>query len=148
VYTKLFLLIHKVKRTELGGKKIFEIGGKYYFEDIGLRNSILGYKPADINKVLENLVFSHLKISGYNVMIGVMNSLEVDFAAEKKGEILYVKVAYLLHDQATVDREFGNLLAIDDQYPKMVVSMDEDYATGTYKGVRHYHIREFLTKQL
>ncbi|MEN8227605.1 MAG: ATP-binding protein [Bacteroidota bacterium] len=136
--------ISKTRRQDLAGKKIFEIGEKYFFEDTGLRNSIAGYKAGDIGKVLENAVYAHLRSSGYTIHVGVSGSREVDFVAERLGEKVYVQVCYLLQDQTTVDREFGNLLAIKDNYPKFVVSMDEVFGKNTYQGIRHMHIRDFL----
>lgn len=138
--------VYKTSRAQVGGKKLFEIGEKYFFEDIGLRNAIAGFNPADIHKVIENVVFSHLRFHGYKVHVGVLGSKEIDFIAEKNGEKTYLQVCYLLHDQTTIKREFGNLLAIKDQYPKIVVSMDHLFAKNTYLGVKHMHIREFLTK--
>jgi len=139
--------ILKVRRSDIAGKKIFEIGEKYYFEDLGLRHSIIGYRQADIGKVLENLVFIHLKRSGYEVTVGRMGQKEIDFACEKKGERLYVQVAYMITDQRVHDREFGNLLGIKDNFKKIVVSMDE--MTGdTFKGIGHVNIRDFLVSAL
>lgn len=135
--------IHKTRRQDIVGKKIFEIGEKYYFEDIGLRNCIAGYKTTDTGKIIENAVFSHLKIHGYTVRIGVFGTREIDFVAEKQGERLYVQACYLLHDQDTIDREFGNLLAIQDNYPKMVVSLDEVTGKNTFKGIQHVHLKDF-----
>lgn len=135
--------IFRVPRSEISGKKIFEIGEKYYFEDLGLRHSITGYKQVDINKVLENLVFMHLKISGYDVTVGKLNHNEIDFVCEKGEERLYVQVAYLITDQNVRDREFGNLLKIQDNYRKVVVSMDEVIG-GKYMGIEHINIKDFL----
>lgn len=137
--------IFKVPRSNIGGKKIFEINDKYYFEDLGLRHSIISYKQMDINKVLENLVFLHLKIAGYKITVGQLGKKEVDFVCEKKGERMYVQVAYLVTEE-NAEREFGNLLAIRDNYPKMVVSMDEVIGDSKYKGIKHLHIRDFLVK--
>lgn len=137
------LFIFKVQRSDICGKKIFEIGEKYYFEDLGLRHSIIGYKQTDINKILENLVFLHLKIKGYKVTIGKLRDKEIDFVCNKGEERMYVQVAYLIDNQKTIDREFGNLLRIKDNYPKFVVSMDE-MAVGQYKGIVQVNIREFL----
>ena len=136
--------VHKVRRFEVTGKKIFKTGEKYYFEDIGLRNSITGFRPTDVWKNMENAVFSHLRIMGYNVYVGVSGKKEISFVAEKKGERIYIQVCYLLQDQTTIDREFGNLLAVKDNYPKIVVSMDELFGKNTYLGIRHMHLREFL----
>ena len=138
-------LIFKVPRADIAGRKIFEIGEKYYFEDLGIRHAISGYRHGDINKILENLVFIHLKMSGYKVNVGKLGDREIDFVCEKAGERLYVQVAYLLKDEETRAREFGNLLAVKDNYPKIVVSMDET-AGGGFKGVEQLNIREFLLR--
>jgi predicted AAA+ superfamily ATPase len=134
-----------VQRSDIAGKKIFEIGEKYYFEDLGLRHSIVGYKQVDINKILENLVFLHLKISGYKITVGKLKEKEIDFVCDRGGERLYVQVAYRIDNQKIIDREFGNLLKIEDNYPKLVVSMDE--AIGDkYKGIEQVNIIKFLDK--
>jgi len=138
-------LIQKVKRMEIAGKKIFEIGEKFYFQDLGLRHTINGYKPNDMAKILENAVLEHLLYRGYDVKVGQINDLEIDFVCERAGEKLYVQVAYLLQDEKTMNREFGNLLKINDNYPKIVVSMDE-FTGNTYEGIQHLHIRRFLTE--
>ncbi|OFX19077.1 MAG: ATPase [Bacteroidetes bacterium GWA2_31_9b] len=138
--------IFKVLRADITGKKIFEIGEKYYFEDIGLRNSIVGYKANDINKILENVVYQHLKISGYQISIGKTANKEIDFICEKSGKKIYVQVTYLLQDEKTVNREFGNLLEIKDNYPKYVVSMDEAMSGSDFKGIKQIHIKEFISK--
>ena len=136
--------ILNVKREEIHGKKIFELNEKFYFEDIGLRNAVIGFRPNDISKILENVVYNHLKIAGYQVTVGVGGVNEIDFIAKKSGEIIYIQVCYLLEDQKTTDREFGNLLRIKDQYPKYVVSMDKIIGKNTYQGVMHKSIRDFV----
>jgi predicted AAA+ superfamily ATPase len=135
----------KVNRTELRGKKIFEIGQKYYFEDLGLRHAVLGYRPTDIGKILENIVYLHLRIAGYGVHIGKNQDKEIDFVCNRGNEKLYVQVAYLLTEDKTIEREFGNLELIPDNYPKYVVSMDE-FAPSNRNGIEHVNIREFLKK--
>lgn len=142
-YLETSFLICKVKRSDIEGKKIFEIGEKYFFEDIGIRNSIVGYKANDIHKLLENIVYLHLRIAGYTVFVGHDGDKEIDFIAEKMGEKIYVQVAYVLSNQETVDREFGNLLNISDNYPKYVVTMDELSDVATYKGISRLHIKDF-----
>lgn len=134
---------NKVMRMDVNGKKIFEIGEKYYFEDLGLRNTLVGYKIADISKILENVVYNHLIIGGYTVYIGQKGNKEIDFVAQKNGEILYIQVCYLLSGEQVFEREFGNLLSIDDNFEKIVVSMDQNYTSGTYKGVKHAYIPDF-----
>lgn len=135
--------IFKVNRSEIVGRKIFEIGEKFYFEDLGLRHSIIGYRQNDINKILENIVFIHLKMAGYKVTIGWENGKEIDFVCERNSERIYIQVAYILSDDKVREREFGNLLAIHDNFPKIVLSMD--YSEGnTYKGIIHKNIIDFL----
>ena len=136
----------KVNREELRGKKIFEIGQKYYLEDLGLRHSLLGYRTADIGKILENIVYLHLVIAGYQVRIGKFQNKEIDFICTRGDEKIYVQVAYLIADEATRKREFGNLELAYDNHPKFVVSLDEN-ASGNMAGIKHVHIREFI-KQL
>ncbi|MFH1983152.1 MAG: ATP-binding protein [Pseudomonadota bacterium] len=137
------MLVSRVNRMDIAGKRMFEIGEKYYFEDLGLRHALVGYRVTDINKVLENIVFLHLRAAGYEVHVGQVGPREVDFVGEKNGERRYVQVAYLLADEAVRQREFGNLMAISDNFPKVVVTMDE-ITGGSHEGIDHVHIRDFL----
>jgi hypothetical protein len=147
-YLEASYLIFKVKRTGIEGKKVFEIGEKYFFEDIGIRNAIAGYSTNDIHKILENVVYLHLRMAGYSVTVGLEGNKEVDFIAQKAGEKIYVQVAYLLINQETIDREFGNLLNIFDNYPKYVVTMDELTETSAYKGIVRMHVKDFCLKMV
>jgi len=142
-FLKDAFFIFKVQRWDLVGKKVFEIGEKYYFEDLGLRHSVVGFRQSDINKILENIVFIHLKIAGYDVRIGWENGREIDFICEKNGEKLYIQVAYLIATDEVKDREFGNLLRINDNYPKVVLSMD-DFTDATYLGIKQENIVDFI----
>lgn len=139
-------IIHKVPRTDVVGKKIFEVGEKYYFEDLGIRNRIAGYNPADIAGIIENAVYAHLKYLGYEVKVGVSGKKEIDFIAEMENERVYIQASYLLHSDATIQREFGNLLDIKDNYPKYVVSMDKFSGGNSYKGIQYIQLKEFLTE--
>lgn len=136
-------LIHRVERYDLVGKRIFEVGEKYYFENIGIRNIVIGYRITDRAKLLENLVYNHLLYRGYQIKVGINGVQEIDFVCEKNSEKLYVQVTLRLDSEKTIDREFGNLLKIADNYPKLVVSEDE-FSGNTYNGIRHYTIRKFL----
>lgn len=147
-YLEASFLISKVKRTGIEGKKIFEIGEKYFFEDIGIRNAIVGYKTSDIHKILENVVFLHLRMAGYSVTVGLEGAKEIDFIAQKAGEKIYVQVAYLLTNEDTINREYGNLLEIQDNFPKYVVTMDELSEISTYKGIYRMHVKNFCLKLL
>ena len=136
-------LIHKVPRYDLTGKRIYEIGEKYYFENMGIRNIIVGYRINDRAKLLENIVYNHLLYKGYEVKVGIQGTQEIDFICEKEQEKLYIQVALRLDSEKTVEREYGNLLKIQDNYPKIVISEDE-FSGNTYEGIRHYTIRKFL----
>ncbi|TNH06797.1 ATP-binding protein [Testudinibacter sp. TR-2022] len=136
-------VIHKVPRYDIEGKRIFEIGEKYYFEDLGIRNALIGYRAQDRGKLLENAIFNHLQIAGYDVKIGGLNSQEIDFVAEKNGERIYVQAALSINEEKTLEREFGNLLKIQDNYPKFVVTMD-DFEGNSYDGVVCLSLRAFL----
>jgi len=146
-YLTSSFFIHKVKRQDVIGRKIFEINEKYYFEDLGLRHSLIGYRQTDINKIMENMVFSRLKYLGYKVTVGQMGLQEIDFVAEKNEKKAYFQVTYLLTSKKVIDREFGNLLKIKDNYPKYVISMDE-YVKGDFKGVKHLNLIDFLTLKI
>lgn len=147
-YLESSFLIFKVKRTGIEGKKIFEIGEKYFFEDVGIRNAIVGYKATDIHKILENIVYLHLRMAGYSVTVGMEGKKEIDFIAQKAGDKIYVQVAYMLTNQETINREFGNLLEIPDNFPKYVITMDEISEISTYKGIIRMHIKDFCIKMV
>ena len=145
-YLEQAFFILKANREELRGKKIFVIGQKYYLEDLGLRHSLLGYRSTDIGKILENIVYLHLVIAGYTVRVGTVQNKEIDFVCTRGDDRIYVQVAYLIADETTKLREFGNLELIYDNHPKYVVSLDEN-ASGNINGIKHLNIREFI-KQL
>ncbi|MCL2328796.1 MAG: ATP-binding protein [Bacteroidetes bacterium] len=139
--------VYRIPRADVAGLKIFEVGEKYYFEDIGIRNSLRTFNlRKDINKLMENAVCLHLLRRKYRVFVGKMGDKEIDFIAEKNGERVYIQVAYMLYEESTIEREFGNLMNIPDQYPKFVVTMDE-IATNNYKGIKQMHLREFLSME-
>jgi len=142
-YLESSFLIHRVRRSGIMGKRIFEIGEKYFFSDIGIRNVIAGYNPTDIHKILENVVFLHLRIAGYDVTVGSEGGREIDFIASRGGKRIYVQVAYLLEKPETAEREFGNLLDIRDNFPKYVVTMDELNETNSYLGIHRIHVKDF-----
>ncbi|MDK2979082.1 MAG: uncharacterized protein PWP52_1796, partial [Bacteroidales bacterium] len=90
----------------------------------------------------------HLKAIGYEIYVGKLGDKEIDFICEKEAKRLYIQVSYLLQDEKTLNREFGNLLEIKDNYPKYVVSMDEAISGTDYKGIQHIYIRDFLQKMV
>jgi len=143
-------LIHKVNRYDIHGKKLFESNDKYYFEDIGLRNALAGgSREGDIEKVIENIVYSHLVRLGYEVSVGQLQAGEIDFVCKKPGgQRLYVQASYIIADETTRRREFGNLKAIKDNYPKYVVSMTPLVGRQDSDGIIHLYLRRFLTEGL
>lgn len=140
-------IIHKVSRYDIHGKRIFESNDKFYFEDHGLRNAQAeGTREGDIEKVIENIVYRHLINIGYNVTVGQLQAGEIDFVCTKKAgtKRIYIQVAYLIADDATREREFGNLRNIKDNYPKYVVSMTPLVTRNDDNGITHLHLRNFL----
>lgn len=138
-------IINKVARYDIHGKRLLETNDKYYFEDLGLRNMLAGSdRTGDIEKVIENAVYLHLKNLGYKVSVGTLPNSEIDFVAEKGGMTIYLQVAYLITDDKTIEREFGNLLKIPDNYPKFVISMNPMMRPQNYNGIKHLTLRQFL----
>ena len=138
-------IIDRVERYNIHGKKILEFDDKFYFEDLGIRNIIIGgNRRFDIEKVMENVVYKHLARLGYTVYVGQLQKAEIDFVAERPEGTIYVQVTYLLASEDTVDREFGNLKQIRDNHPKYVVSMDRTYGHTNVDGIKHVHLRDFL----
>lgn len=147
IYIDYFLstfITYRVSRYDLKGKRYLSINEKYYLNDLGIRHSIIGYKSGDIGQLLENIVYIELIRRGYNVSIGVMGEKEIDFIAIRNNEKIYVQVAYLLSEKQTVDREFTPLLEIKDNYPKYVLSMDDNIWGNDYKGIKRLNIIDFL----
>lgn len=138
-------IINKVPRYDIHGKRLLEVNDKYYFEDLGLRNILVGgNRSSDIEKVMGNAVYLHLKNLGYKVNVGTLPNGEIDFVAQKNGMTVYFQVAYLLVDKSTVEREFGNLMKIPNNYPKYVISMDPIIKPKDFDGITHMPLRTFL----
>jgi len=87
-------------------------------------------------------------MAGYSVTVGLEGKKEIDFIAQKAGEKIYVQVAYLLTNEDTINREFGNLLEVHDNFPKYVVTMDEISEISTYKGIKRMHVKNFCLKMV
>lgn len=142
------LIVDSVPRYDIHGKRIFELIDKYYFNDHGIRNCITNEMPGiygSIEKIIENVVRHHLLIQNFELYVGVIPTGEIDFVAKKSSQTLYFQVAYKLSGPETIKREFGNLQAIKDDYPKYVITMED--ITGPlkeYPGINHIHLRDFL----
>ena len=135
-------LFYQVKREDLQGKQILASNEKYYIADHGIREAVYGGNMRDINLVLENIVHMELLRRGYTVTVGRTGEKEIDFVCDKRGEKLYVQVAYLLASEETTQREFGVYDTVADNFPKYVVSLDE--LDMSRNGIKHRNIREFL----
>lgn len=139
-------MIHRINRYDIHGKRLFESNDKFYFEDNGIRNALAGgTREGDIEKVIENVVYNHLLRLGYSVTVGQLQAGEIDFVCEKpEGKRIYVQASYVIADDATRTREFGNLRSIKDNYPKYVISMTPLVTKADDKGITHLHLRRFL----
>ncbi len=144
-YLQQAFLIFSIRRNDLKGKRILETGEKYYFHDLGLRHAIISYKSADISQLLENIVLLHLYIQGYSVTVGKFDDKEIDFIAVRNSEKIYLQVTLSLADEKVRIREYGNLLAVGDNYRKLVVTADE-YTNEEFLGIETINIRKFLTQ--
>lgn len=143
-------ILHKVNRYDIHGKRVFENNDKFYFEDNGVRNAIAGgTREGDIEKVIENIIYEHLIRLGYQVYVGQLQAGEIDFVCTKpEGQRIYVQASFIIAEQATREREFGNLRSIKDNYPKCVISMTPLLTKNDDDGITHIHLRKFLREGL
>lgn len=143
-------MIQKVNRFDIHGKRLFESNEKHYFEDHGIRNALVGgSREGDIEKVIENIIYQQLIYLGYEVTVGQLQAGEIDFVCTAKGgQRSYVQASYLIADEVTREREFGNLRAIKDNYPKYVISMTPLVTRSDDSGITHLHLRRFLMEGL
>lgn len=138
-------ILYRVPRYDIKGKEILKTQEKFYVSDISVIYATMGNRDRMIAGILENIVFLELKRRGFKVYIGKLETIEIDFVAEKQGTKIYVQVAYKIENEQTIQREFGNLLSINDQYPKYVITMD-DFWKDNIEGVNHLYITDFLLK--
>ena len=136
-------LFSSAKREDLMGRRILAVDEKYYATDHGMRRAVTGGNVRrDIDRTLESVVYREFLRRGYDVRIGRIKEKEVDFVCESGNERLYVQVAYLMENEETREREFSALMAVPDQYPKMVLSLDRvDFSSN---GITHRYLPDFL----
>jgi len=146
-YLKDAYFIHESERYDIKGKKILTGERKYYLNDLGFKYYLTSSFDFGIGKFLENLIYLDLLRSGYNVYTGKIAGKEIDFIAEKDNEKKYIQVAYVLADDRVIQREFGNLELIPDNYEKMVVSLD-DIQMGNRNGIKHVNAWTFADLSL
>lgn len=138
-------IINQCRRWDVEGKRFFEIGEKYYYEDLGIRNALIGFRPNDLSGLIENAVFNHLSIQGYKIKTGQLSKGgEIDFIAEKESEKKYIQVATTIVEDRTREREFGNLEKLKDNYEKIVITLNESFP-NTYNGIKVFSLLDFLT---
>lgn len=149
-YLRDAFLAIPIKRFDIHGKKLLESNNKHYFSDHGVRNYLCGSDiRGSIEKIMENVIWNHLRRQGYNVSVGILRAGEIDFVATKADKRIYIQVTYLLASDDTIKREFGNLAAIKDNYPKLVVSLDPvSGGFSEYPGIEHVNLRDFLKSDL
>lgn len=131
-----------MKREDLQGKQILSSNEKYYIADHGIREAVFGGNMKNINLILENMIYLEALRRGYHVTVGKAGDKGIDFVCDKRGEKLYIQVAYLLASDETISREFGAYDTIRDNFPKYVVSLDE--FDMSRNGIKHCNIRDFL----
>lgn len=136
-------IIYKANRYDLKGKMFLKTLEKYYIVDIGIRNQLTGLQGTDHGHVLENIVYIELIRRGYDVSLGKVGSLEVDFVATKPNEKIYYQVSATIMDEKTRQRELRSLESISDNYPKYILTMDQT-VFNDYSGIRVKNIIDFL----
>ena len=142
-YLQEACILKKAIYEDLDGKKIFLINEKYYIVDHGFRQAINGNNLKNISRLIENIVYIELLRRGYDISIGKVEGKEIDFVCRQNDKIIYVQVSYHLDSDEVIEREFGSLLLIKDNFPKYVISMDKfDFSQ---KGIIHLNLVDFLT---
>ena len=136
-------IIYQVKRYNLRGKQYLKTLEKYYVVDIGMRYMLLGTSGTDVGHILENVVYLELLRRGYDVYIGKIDDLEVDFVARGQKGMQYIQVAASVRDDHTLIRELAPLRRISDNYPKVILTLDED-PEADYDGIRRINALEWL----
>jgi len=136
-------LLYRLKSQDINGKKLLKVNEKYYVVDHGLREAVVGANLINAEIILENIVGLELLRRGYKVCVGRVGDKEIDFVGEKDGNKLYVQVCYLLNEESTIQREFGSLLEIKDNYPKIVLYKESSFK-GNYEGIPAVKIEDWL----
>lgn len=136
-------VIQRVARYDIRGKEQLQTNEKYFVGDLSLIYAVMGYRDRSISGALENVVYWEMRRRKYDVFIGRQDELEVDFVGIHREKKIYVQVTYRMESESTVRREFAPLLAIRDNYPKFIVSLDDVWQDNV-NGIRHRHIAEFL----
>lgn len=135
--------VYEAKRYNVKGKQLLKTLGKYYLVDVGLRRMLLGGRSFDAGRLLENVVYLELLRRQKSVYIGKIDKLEVDFVAIDENDIVYYQVAATVRDETTLKRELSSLQQINDQYPKYILTLDED-PEADYDGIKRINALKWL----
>lgn len=137
-------VFYNASRYDIKGKEYLKTQGKYYMVDTGLRNFFLGFKSTDRGHLIENIVYLELLHRGYNVSIGKIDSKEVDFIATKFNEKLYIQVSDTLIEESTRARELASLNAINDNFEKIILTLDNIFVGTNDDGIKVVNLLEWL----
>lgn len=136
-------IIYQAKRYNIKGKQYLKTLEKYYVVDIGMRYYLLGTSSTDVGYILENVVYLELLRRGYEVYIGKVDDLEVDFVVKDTNRTIYIQVSDTVRGTETLKRELKPLAMINDYYPKVILTLDED-PEADYNGIRRINALEWL----
>ncbi len=136
-------VIYQAKRYNIKGKQYLKTLEKYYVVDIGMRTMLLGSRAMDVGHVLENVIYLELLRRGYEVYVGKVDDLEVDFVAMDQKRTIYYQVAASVRDENTLRRELTTLQKIPDHYQKVILTLDED-PEADYDGIRRINALDWL----
>ncbi len=136
-------IIYEAKRYDVKGKEYLKLMEKYYAVDIGLRFLLLGQKANDVGHILENMVYLELIRRGYKVFVGKVDDVEIDFVAQNYEGNLYVQVSATVRDKSTLERELKPLQIVKDNYPKLLLTLDDDPAVD-FNGIKQINVLEWL----
>lgn len=139
-------VIYQANRYNIKGKEYLKTLEKYYVVDIGLRYALLGQKSTDVWHILENIVYLELIRRGFEVYVGKVNELEVDFVDMDGKRAIYYQVSAIVRDENTLKRELTSLEKISDHYQKIILTLDED-PEADYNGIRRINVLEWLIEK-
>ena len=159
-YLEESFLIEKSKRFDVKGKKYIETPSKYYFVDIGIRNSLINFRQIEKTHIMENIIYTELRRRGFNVDVGIVEKrktdengkkyytqLEVDFVANKGSDKYYIQSAYSIEDNSKREQELQSLLNISDNFKKMVIVYDSFIKWQDENGIVYISIYDFLLNE-
>ena len=136
-------IMYKADRTDIKNKSLLKTLGKYYISDTGIRNVIMGFRNIDEGHLIENIVYLELLRRGYRVNIGKTRDYEVDFVAENPNVIKYYQVTQTLNYEEVMLREIRSLESIDDNYEKIILTMDKSI-NNDFRGIKIINLIDWL----